>query len=108
MFSDSRFLVGFGVLFVSLAHRTCRFTNVSGGAGGAGNLVDYSALVLFFSFVLRVDQHRPDGVEGSVEDGNSMIAKNALEFLGEALDVRKAYGGGGSRFFFALLVFHSF
>ena len=71
-------------------------------------MVDNSALVLFFCFVLRMDQHRPDGVERSVEDGESMIAENALEFLGEALDVRKAYRGGGSRFFFILLVFHSF
>ena len=46
-----------------------------------------------------MDEHRPDGVERSVEDGNSMFAENALEFLGEALDVRKAYGGGRKSFF---------
>ena len=87
MFSNSRFLVGFGVFFISLAHRSCCFTNVSGGARAAGNLVHNSALVLFVRFVLRMDKHRPDGVEWSMEDGDSVVFENALEFFGETLDV---------------------
>ena len=107
MLPNCRFFVGFGVFFESLAHRTCRFADVCGGAGSAGNFVYNSALVFFFRLVLRMDKHGPEGVEGSVEDGDSMVAENALEFFREALDIRQAYGGVGSRFFF-VLVCHSF
>ena len=44
VFPNRRFFVGFGVFFESLAHRTCRFADVCGGAGSAGNFVYNSAL----------------------------------------------------------------
>ena len=46
-----------------------------------------------------MDKHRADGVERSVEDGDFLVAENALEFFGKTLNVGQAYGGG-SRFFF--------
>ena len=50
-------------------------------------MVYSAAFVLFFSFVLGMNKHGPDGVERSVENSDSMIAKNALQFFGKTVDV---------------------
>ena len=93
MFSNGRFLVGFSMFFIPLSHGTHRFSNVCRGARGTRDLVYNATFVLFFCFVLRMDMHGPNGVERSVENGDSMIAKNALQFFGKTLDVGQAYGG---------------
>ena len=44
-----------------------------------GNLIIQH--LFFFRFVLGMDKYRADGVERYTEDGNFVVAENALEFL---------------------------